>query len=30
VEDGNLMMRGDIGFFYQAQTWIKTDQATAE
>ena len=30
VEDGNLMMRGYIGFFYRTQTWIKTDQATAE
>ena len=30
VEDGNLMMRGYIGLFYRTQTWIKTDQATAE
>ena len=30
VEDGNLMMRGYIGFFYRTQTWLRTDQATAE
>ena len=27
VEDGNLMMRGYIGFFFRTQTWLRTDQA---
>jgi uncharacterized protein (DUF2147 family) len=27
VEDGKLMMRGYIGFFFRTQTWLRTDQA---
>ena len=30
VEDGDLKMRGYIGFFYRTQTWLRTDQAAAE
>lgn len=29
AEDGNLMMRGYIGFFFRTQTWLRTDQAAA-
>ena len=27
LEDGSLMMRGYIGFFFHTQTWLRTDQA---
>jgi len=28
IENGNLKMRGYIGFFFRTQTWLRTDQAT--
>jgi len=30
IEEGNLMMRGYIGFFFRTQTWLRTDQTAAE
>ena len=30
VEDGNLMMRGYVGFFFRTQTWLRADQAAAD
>lgn len=30
LEDGDLKMRGYVGFLHRTQTWIRTDQATAE
>lgn len=29
VKDGNLMMRGYIGFFFRTQTWLRTNQVAA-
>jgi len=26
IEDGNLMMRGYVGFFFRTQTWVRTDE----
>ena len=30
VEEGNLMIRGYIGFFFRTQTWLRADQTEAE
>jgi uncharacterized protein (DUF2147 family) len=30
LEDGNLMMRGYVGFFFRTQTWLRADQAAAD
>ena len=27
IEDGSLMMRGYVGFFFRTQTWLRTDEA---
>jgi uncharacterized protein (DUF2147 family) len=30
LDEGKLMMRGYIGFFFRTQTWLRTNQADAE